>query len=353
MPNVCVTNSTRRQLSQPYQLARRCFNNISRIRIKSPHNLPENDSLKTLSNRDKKFFLEVKKIRSSLYPPVLTKGRRSFYLGTIATVTSDEEIDTTPQQPQPLLPQFHASAFLDPKYYCRVSAEPNSTISGSDAVRRLIRGKRNLLETMRKETHECNNNKEKEKRNQKLYVLRDHGVPVQLFQHLLKSSNTWLLQQINSSRLSIKNTSGNINFDHMLIQTKDGSSTVRSWPKKWRNDMEIYLTVMNRIAASLSDILQPMDGLSKPQIVQWNVNIHQQDVNMSKMIPLSSSEEGKDYFVNNDPIVEFSILKKDMGQIAIHLKSSSDSATDGEESSNMISSTSMTFVGVFNTTLEE
>jgi len=349
MANMCIMNPARRELLRRYPLVRRCFNNSPRIRIKGAQNLPENDSMKSLSNRDKEFFSEVKKLRSSLHhdPPVLTKGRRPFYPANTAVVTSDvvvdnnnEEESTTGSQQQPLLPRFHASAFLNPKHYCRISAKSNSTISGSDAVRRLIRGKRNLLETMREETHMQKINKEKKGiQHQKLYVLRDHGVPIQLFQHLLKASNTWLSQQINASELSVQNTSGIIHFDRMLVRAEDGSSTVKPWPEEWENDMELYLTVMSRIATSLSDILQPVDGLSKPRLKQWNVDIRQQDIKLSE-------GEGIDFLVDDNPIVEFSTLKKGMGQISIYLRSSS-SATKGEESNRR--ATSKVFVGVFDT----
>jgi len=169
-------------------------------------NLPENDTIKSLSNRDKQFFSQVEKLRSSLHydPPVLTKG---FY-PTAITKNGVYIGSTYLEFPSQSLPQLHASAVLDPKHFCRISAAPNATINGSDAAQRLIRGKRKLLETMREETKRQANKDER-----KLYILRDHGVPIQLLQHHLNIADSWLYKQGDAYELSVKKIFDAISFD--------------------------------------------------------------------------------------------------------------------------------------------
>jgi hypothetical protein len=186
------------QLRQPNVIGR-CMSST-----KGP-NLPDNDNAKSLSTRDNRIFAQVKKLRSSILnePPVLTKGfhptaitNRGVYLGS-----------TFLEYPPQPLPQLHAQAFLDPKAYCKISASASNTISGADAARRLIRGKRNLMETMRSEIHE------KKEEVRKLYVLRGHGVPVQLLKHHLQMARAWLTQQDHVNEVSVQNVFGTMHFD--------------------------------------------------------------------------------------------------------------------------------------------
>jgi len=312
--------------------------------MNAAQNLPSNDTIKSLSERDKVFFSEVKKLRSSLYhdPPVLTKIQRTSSSHLVATTSGANSAMTVnnPQEEEEeaTLPQLHASAFLDPKYYCRISAEPNSTISGSDAVRRLIRGKRNLLETMREEIHLSEEKNKKRILNWQFYDVRGHGVPIQLFDHLLNASDTWLSELDNAFGISLQKNSSGTSFGRMLIHAQDGfnkrSTTVKPWPSEWENDMELYLTVLIRIATNLSGILQSVDGLSKPQLKHWNVDIRERDDN--RFISQSGEEEAKSI----NPLIKFSTLEKGMGQISIHLKRKSNASGENK-------TTTMAFVGVF------
>ena len=180
-------------------------------------NLPTNDTIKALSNRDKQFFAQVKDLRSTIDhdPPVLIKGfqptgfsKNGVYMGS-----------TFLQYPPQSLPQICCSALLDPKTYCKKSASAQTTISGSDAARRLIRGKRNLMDTLRTDVHGH------QKDVKKMYILQDHGVPVQLLQHHLDVAHSWLLRSSSnyhsshqddddgSYELSVENLFGTKHFD--------------------------------------------------------------------------------------------------------------------------------------------
>lgn len=169
-------------------------------------NLPTHETSKTLSSRDKQFHGRVQKLRSAMdqEPPVVSEG---FY--PTATTNQGVYMGTTflEYPPQPL-PQLFATALLDPKTYCKQSASSTSTISGSDAARRLLRGKRNFWETMRHELVSKNN-----REVQKMYLLQGHGVPVQLWRHLLDAAYTWLHHRDHVQELSVQNLFGANQFD--------------------------------------------------------------------------------------------------------------------------------------------
>lgn len=291
-------------------------------------NLPENDSTKSLSNRDKQFFSEVEKLRSSLHydPPVLTKG---FYPAAISKkgVSIGSSYLELPSQP---LPQLHASAVLDPKHFCRISAAPNATISGSDATQRLIRGKRHFFKTIRNERNDKANQDVR-----KMYLLRDHGVPNQLLQHHLRIADSWLCQQGDAYELSVKNIFDEIHYDSMLIRTEDGSSCVKVWPEEWKDDMELYFTVMNRITTSLSNILSENEGHSQLRLKQWKAYARRDVV-----LPPQLLSEGTEV----TPVVEFDNLKGSAGTISIRLQN--NLAVNGERPISIV------FVSTFDTKQE-
>lgn len=172
---------------------------------KGGSNLPSNETAKSLSNRDKNFYAQVKKLKSSIDqdPPVISQG---FY-PTAITSNGVYMGSTYLEHPPQTLTHLFASAILDPKTYCKLSASSTSTISGSDAARRLLRGKRNFRETMRKELTL------RPKDVLKIYVLEGHGVPVQLWEHLLQEARAWLQSEDSAHELSVQNVFGALNFD--------------------------------------------------------------------------------------------------------------------------------------------
>jgi hypothetical protein len=147
-------------------------------------NLPD---IKSVSTRDVNFYNRVEKLRSSWDPPVVTKGEEGVYVGSTYLH-------------QQSLPLLYAAAMLDPKDYCRKSALPSgtSTISGGDAARRLLRGRKNFMETMRQEIHSDTLQK-------KQFILKGHGVPPQLLQHHLLTAHQWLNQRNDVEQICLEN----------------------------------------------------------------------------------------------------------------------------------------------------
>lgn len=87
-----------------------------------------------------------------------------------------------------VLPAMNASAFLDPLKYCKQSSRLSSnrtgvsrSISGTDAARRLLRGKKDFILAARS------------LRSQPA-LLEGHGVPPKLFQHCIDMADALLLQ---------------------------------------------------------------------------------------------------------------------------------------------------------------
>jgi hypothetical protein len=87
-----------------------------------------------------------------------------------------------------VLPAMNASALLDPLKYCKTSSRLSQnrvgvsrSISGGDAARRLLRGKKDFIVAARAlKTQPA--------------LLEGHGVPQQLFQHCIDMADALLLQ---------------------------------------------------------------------------------------------------------------------------------------------------------------
>jgi hypothetical protein len=90
--------------------------------------------------------------------------------------------------PRLVLPVMNASALLDPLKYCKKSSRlsfnrtgVNRSISGTDAARRLLRGKKDFILAARSLKAQPT-------------LLEGHGVPPQLFQHCIDMADSLLLQ---------------------------------------------------------------------------------------------------------------------------------------------------------------
>jgi hypothetical protein len=173
------------------------------------------------------------------------------------------------------LPQIHATAWLDPAMYCR---DGGTSIAGTDAARKLLRGKRDLMELLGHAVH-TNTTKytttiatdatlaSKNRDYPKSYVLQGHGVPPQMLQHLIDFAAS-LLYRLDAAEVSFKQF--NVTQHHNSVAASDavrdlqrshvrdlrtGENKVVPWPldgeDHWKDDLQLYWTVMNRIATRL------------------------------------------------------------------------------------------------------
>jgi hypothetical protein len=205
------------------------------------------------------------------------------------------------------LSTIHAPALLNTKEYCLQSAKAATTKSGTEAARRLLRGKKDVVKILRQHVVYPNtsyNNKDQQYRDQYHphntnnkdqlplpgpYTLTGHGVPTQLLQNHLDLAGQLLQFAGNAPEVSFQNWSGALSLDWMRVRSQDGNSSVRPWPlqhshshsqqqqqgrsvtdsmtntsNEWEQDMALYLSVMNRLATQLSVVLQSNSASAGP-----------------------------------------------------------------------------------------
>jgi len=172
-----------------------------------------------------------------------------------------------------VFPILNISALLDPKDYCRRSAFPSgtTTISGGDAAQRLLRGREALVTVMREDCvdpqrrRQPNNNGPSQP-----YGLIGHGVPHQLLQSHIDLADSVLSHHDNAAECSFNNFQGDLSFHWMRLRSRMGDNRACPWPPPppsstksasskriidslpaWEQEMELYLTVMNRLVSTL------------------------------------------------------------------------------------------------------
>lgn len=173
------------------------------------------------------------------------------------TVTLTDQRGTAVQ-----FPQIRSTAWLDPAMYCR---DGGKSIAGTDAARKLLRGKKDLMELLGYAVH--SSKLAVRKQPHQSFVLLGHGVPSQMLQHHVDFAAA-LLTRLGAAEVSFKqfNVSQHHNSvaaseavgDIRWAQVRDvetGENRAESWPLEngvhWEDDLQLYWTVMNRIATRL------------------------------------------------------------------------------------------------------
>jgi hypothetical protein len=178
------------------------------------------------------------------------------------------------------LSTMNASALLNTKEYCLKSAAAATSSSGTEAARRLLRGKKDLVRILRQKvvypTH-----RSYQREPPVPHTLQGHGVPTQLLQNHLDLAGQLLESELtggNAAEVSFQNCTGALSLDRMRVRSPDGHSSLRAWPivvpptaqdsdgddssnhdatmESWDQDMALYLSAMNRLATQLSVVLQ-------------------------------------------------------------------------------------------------
>jgi hypothetical protein len=201
------------------------------------------------------------------------------------------------------LSAINASALLNTKEYCLKSAAAATSNSGTEAARRLLRGKKDIVNILRQHVvypRQQNDGNANDPRQQNVHpyqprqheppvphTLQGHGVPTQLLQNHLDLAGELLdVTPGNVAEVSFQNWSGELSLDWMRVRSQDGHSSVRPWPvvvpqtahdndngdgdgsgdamASWDQDMALYLSVMNRLATQLSLVLQTQSPPSTP-----------------------------------------------------------------------------------------
>jgi hypothetical protein len=159
-------------------------------------------------------------------------------------------------------------------------------------------------------------------------------VPKQLLQANVDLADNLLKSQKYAAEISFKSLTSKLDFDTIRVrqQGPDRESRLEPWPcddnnNKWHHPMQLYLTVMNRIAEKLSHVLwhgavPPMDTCNEEDddfvlsADPSTTTLHHWKVDFLR----GGSENPSDSFLT--PIVEWTLPEKhtDSGRISIRLR---------------------------------
>ena len=167
------------------------------------------------------------------------------------------------------LPLLNASVLLDTKQYIKHTENAHAIRSGTEAARRLLRGRREWLQTVRKHaerglgqpfllSHQQQQERQRPSSNDQqsffkdkrraAYRLTGHGVPTQLLQHHIDFAGE-ILTEINATTLTIPSK-------EWMNVIREPLGTPEQVPVP-ENDhsLHLFLAVMERITSTLSIVL--------------------------------------------------------------------------------------------------
>lgn len=97
----------------------------------------------------------------------------------------------------------------------------------------------------------------------------------------------------------------------MLVRNQNGATQVDLWPKEREHDMELYLTVMSRMANHMSNVFLREDGLSQPRLKQWKITVKHEHALPPQLLP----DDDKLH-----PVMEFVPMEGLSGSVSIRLQ---------------------------------
>jgi|UniRef100_A0A8J9TJC0 hypothetical protein len=163
------------------------------------------------------------------------------------------------------LPLLNASALLNTKDYCVSSANSATSKSGTEAARRLLRGKRDFVAHLRQHVLRKAPTRGASPTS---FVLQGHGVPVQLLQDHINLADGILTQEHDAAAVSFqqyRDRSDDTRHAYelssnwiMRVRSKTGTNLANrlAHDGPWAASMELYLAAMNRITTALGVVLQ-------------------------------------------------------------------------------------------------
>eukprot|EP00980_Cylindrotheca_fusiformis_P026229 scaffold15521_cov119-Cylindrotheca_fusiformis.AAC.3 len=277
-------------------------------------------------------------------PPPVIQASSFVYDDLRRARTALNAQDIGSASPRVALSSLDASSVLDPLSYCKTTAKTaqthgvNRSISGTDAARRLLRGKKEFITTAR--------------RLRAPTLLVGHGVPAALFQHCIDMADALMLQcgpDVVECTFHNYNHQGNDSIlpQVLRIRGRDATNQCSRWPPRdrsstdWNHHMSLYLTVMERLSKNLGLVMKKTppsiqdneedegdnnhnDVVSSPllfansnQIPHWNV-----DILRGSYFDLHHAD-GRSDSIPPMPIVEFSHVQNDsetIGHVLIRLQ---------------------------------
>jgi hypothetical protein len=257
--------------------------------------------------------LNLKLVKDSSEIPILIPGRDIQEQSTKRETRGDDNKKSVQGRRQRRkLPIVNASALLDTATYCKTSAKPSGVVtkSGTEAAKRLLRGKKDLVDMLRGQVVFQQNFS---------VCLAGHRVPQQLLQDHINFADSILQRCDEPAECSfsyMKHSGGSDPYpDCMRICFYDGKSRLWAWPPPpftqrelmedgksvhdenanytWEERLALYLAVMDRIANKLGLV---GSYLQKETKKQWSVKIYR---GMAYPLEVISRPDGED---DNGPV---------------------------------------------------
>lgn len=259
--------------------------------------------------------LNLKLVKDKSNVPILIPGRfikdKEEELPIHKNAAQDNQ-DGKTRRRRRKLPIVNAAAILDKNTYCKKSAFPGgvTTKSGHEAAKRLLRGKKDLVDMIRGTIVF--------QQSQRPFCLTGHGVPPQLLQDHIDMADA-ILQNFDeptecqlTSNLgdSISSTDPSCP-DSMTIRRQDGQTRVWAWPpqrllqrstkeenaeklhdvsQNWDNSLVLYLAVMDRLSREMGTSTVG-SYLHRESRKYWKVKMHRGMAYSDELISRPDDEE--------------------------------------------------------------
>lgn len=196
------------------------------------------------------------------------------------------------EHPPSPLPVLDASALLDPRGHCVRRSSARTTISGADAMVRLARSR----DALHRAVHDGLLSGSGYRR---ICVLRGHGVPELLLKHHLTCAQQWLQGDYDRPEPAVRVTfsgHGTLDFRRASILTKNAAvygdpPRMREWPEDWHHDVQLYLTVVHRMATSMAGLAFGLYGKGVKEhpgtraLKNWSVAVASHQILLPELWP--------------------------------------------------------------------
>jgi hypothetical protein len=232
-------------------------------------------SIDSRTGRPSNTSTKQQQLGRSTPPPILKPGFQPTGLNKDGVYLGSTFLMLSPHT----LPELDVAPLLDKTVFTRKAGR---TIHGTDAAMRLSKAKNELREVIHQELEEPYDGNDREKHYashgskhnnsggvKKMYIMRRHGVPNQMLQHLVKVADQWL-EEKNALELWVDSSCQS----SLSVLTTDGSSWRTLWPSEWDRDLALYLASMKRMVSHLGSMTPFCDGSSVlPGDLEWKVSI--------------------------------------------------------------------------------